>query len=252
MNEMREIDEQLLDASEMREIDEELLNAAEEGNVEGVRSLLGAGADPKAKDDAKLKVSRRMNMRQMTRHDMTSLRRLMHFFFDVGREKSSPYTKENLPLHHAVIYLAADELARIPISGAMIDQQDDRGHTALHVAARIHRPEHAQILLARHANPDSINKQGDTPAHLAVTDSLGTDVLRLLVATHANVNAQNWWGVTPLHRAVEVKNIAAIRVLRKAGAILEIEDDMGHTPMDLAEGKVELIDALICDRRIKT
>jgi hypothetical protein len=58
--------------------------------------------------------------------------------------------------------------------------------------------------------------------------------LTILLDAGADVNIKNWEKKTPLHNAIQGENINAVRLLLKYHARLDILDEDGSTPADLA------------------
>ena len=77
------------------------------------------------------------------------------------------------------------------------------------------------------------NGYGDTPLHI-VSEWGDSEAIELLVLAGADINARGETGFTPLHCAVEQNKPDAILTLLRLGAII-LENDDGHTPMQLAK-----------------
>jgi ankyrin repeat protein len=50
------------------------------------------------------------------------------------------------------------------------------------------------------------------------------------------VNARDVWQATPLHKAVSCRNEAAVKLLLRAGAAVNVEDINHSTPLSMAKG----------------
>ena len=61
-------------------------------------------------------------------------------------------------------------------------------------------------------------------------------IAEALLARGAEVNARDDNGDTPLHDAVAMSALQVIKTLRAAGADVRISNHEGKTPLDLAEG----------------
>ena len=84
-------------------------------------------------------------------------------------------------------------------------------------------------------------QEGDTPLHLANDASTGphsdmrAHCMRILISHGADVDSQNDAGQTPLHRAVISNELSCARTLLRHGAKLDIKDVHGRTALILAQ-----------------
>lgn len=103
--------------------------------------------------------------------------------------------------------------------GTVIVNTHDRatGETALHIVVKRGDTTYIKYLLARGADPNLKDMEGNTPLLLAANTG-GTGVIDMLVKGGANVNLANSRGETPLIRAVQRRDLAMVRVLLVAGA----------------------------------
>jgi ankyrin repeat protein len=92
--------------------------------------------------------------------------------------------------------------------------------------------EDVRTALAAHADPNSRDKDGNTPLHYAVRLNK-REVVELLVASKAEVNATNTLGGSPLHVAVEAR-IPLIETLIELGAAININAGSNISPLGLA------------------
>lgn len=116
----------------------------------------------------------------------------------------------------------------------IIDARNDAGEGALHIVTKRSDPTYLGFLLARGANPNIQDGQGETPLMTALQASFLTGV-ETLIARKANVNLANNRGETPLIRAVQLRNLEAARVLLAAGANPDQTDNVaGMSARDYA------------------
>jgi ankyrin repeat protein len=103
--------------------------------------------------------------------------------------------------------------------GTVIVNTRDRqsGEAALHIVAKRGDTTYVNYLLARGADPNIRDGQGNTPLLVAVNNGAG-GVIDLLVKGGANVNLGNGSGETPLIRAVQRRDLSLVRILLAAGA----------------------------------
>jgi uncharacterized protein len=106
-----------------------------------------------------------------------------------------------------------------PGSGAVIINTRDAstGDGALHIVTKRRDVTWLSFLLAKGANPDQRDGNGNTALMLAA--QLGfAEGLALLIDRRAQVDLANSSGETPLIRAVQNRDIATVRTLLAAGA----------------------------------
>jgi serine protease inhibitor/ankyrin repeat protein len=139
----------------------------------------------------------------------------------------------------------ADTVKLLIASGADTEVKDERGDTALHIAAFGGDNELAKLLLERDTEVDARNGAGDTPLHLAARQGDRLTV-QLLVAHYAELNAKNWAGLTPLHYAASQRHREIILLLLANGASVNAQDKHGNTPLHAAavRGHAEAIEVL--------
>jgi ankyrin repeat protein len=94
------------------------------------------------------------------------------------------------------------DIARMLVDrcSANLDDRDDGGNTALHVAADRGRPDVVKLLVALKANIEARNSDGETPLHVAATQSVGL-VVTTLLTLGAERNARTPKGESPLDLA---------------------------------------------------
>jgi len=87
----------------------------------------------------------------------------------------------------------------------------------------------AELLLARGAQVDARDRNGQTPLHLAAQDNYGTPlflqardgyqkVVELLLAHGADMNAKDDKGKTPLALAAQNGRVGTVNLLKQRGA----------------------------------
>jgi len=125
------------------------------------------------------------------------------------------------------------------------------GTTPLLRAARAGDAPAIKLLLAHHALPDLGNNVDVTPLMAAAgvgtsgvdtrgkykTQAEASAAIKLLVAGGANVNAVDVRGLTALHGAALLGSDDVVRTLAAENARLDMKDNRGITPLDMALGK---------------
>ncbi|MGN6819239.1 MAG: ankyrin repeat domain-containing protein [Sphingomonas sp.] len=117
----------------------------------------------------------------------------------------------------------------------IIDTQDpSTGEGALHIVARRDDSKYLSYLLAKGANPNIKNRQGDTPLLVAI-DRGYDDLIPILIKYKANPNLAGDGGQTPLIKAVLRRDEQMVRDLIEGGADPDKRDYMaGKSARDYA------------------
>ncbi len=155
--------------------------------------------------------------------------------------------------------------------GAEIDFTDPDGSTPLIVALMNGHWDTAKLLVEAGADVNHWDWWGQTPLYMAVDmntlptgarielptmdEATGLDIINLLLAKGANPNAQLKlrppyrmvsqdrladpaidYGATPLLRAAKAADLPAMQALLDAGALVDLPNVYGHTPLIVAAG----------------
>lgn len=100
--------------------------------------------------------------------------------------------------------------------GATVDDQDERGWSALHFAAQDFHPLLAEVLLAAGANVHIKDVHGNAPLFTAVYNFQGKiELVEILLAAGADPKAKNKHGVSPLDLAQSIGNVDMSAVLMR-------------------------------------
>jgi len=174
-----------------------------------------------------------------------------------------------MPLHTAVQHGLSDIVELLLKFGVDVDAPDDDTMTPLLLVSQAcwaresEITKTAQLLLGHGASVHARNKNGQMPIHLASQHGL-LGVMQLLLKSGADVDARDNSNFTPLHFAVSspfqrgfLKShpdnspllssvIETITLLLEHGANLQMQNDKGETPFQVAvrRGEQEIIDAL--------
>lgn len=125
-------------------------------------------------------------------------------------------------------------LLQVPGTNVVNARQRDDGRTAMHMVVERRDSAWIRFLLAKNANPNIGDDDGNTPLMLAT--QLGyLDGMETLLTYGAKVNQTNRAGETPLIRAVQLRDSETVRMLLKHGADADITDNVsGRSARDYA------------------
>jgi uncharacterized protein len=178
-----------------------------------------------------------------------------------GGRPDRPSADETLPLEVAKLLLdrGANPNMQLKLFPPYRSLGQDRGGdsiltvgtTPLLRAAKACDTAGAQLLLERGALPDLPNTLGATPLMVAAGIGWSTvdirgrfrnepqciDTAKVLVSAGASVNAANGSGQTALHGSAQLGWTQFVRFLAGKGAQLDMKDDRGTTPLDIAMGR---------------
>ena len=164
-----------------------------------------------------------------------------------------------------------DSVRTLLKAGADINFSDPDGSTALILALMNGHWDTARLLIESGADVHTWDWWGQTPLYMAVDmntlptgarteltamdQATGLDIIRLLLARGANPDAQLKlrppyrmvsqdrladpaidYGATPLLRAAKAADLPAMQALLDAGALVDLPNAYGHTPLIVAAG----------------
>jgi len=128
-------------------------------------------------------------------------------------------------------------------AGGTLNEKNDYGQTALHVAARDGDTESCVLLLhpflgKDRVNPNEKDGSGNTALHLAVLNNY-PDICSLLLSKEiqADVDPRDSFGNTPLHLAATAGNDFLCGMLLGKGALVNAKNTFGETPLSIAQDK---------------
>jgi ankyrin repeat protein len=127
-------------------------------------------------------------------------------------------TPATYPIHEAIEKGDADQVRNsLRAWPDLLEAQDEKGWTPLHVAAANGRKELAQYFLGLKANPHAKTKFGWQPIHLAASKG-DAEIIGLLLSFGARANEKTSTDETPLHLAARGGHANAVRALLRAKA----------------------------------
>ncbi|HEU5230302.1 MAG TPA: ankyrin repeat domain-containing protein [Ktedonobacteraceae bacterium] len=118
---------------------------------------------------------------------------------------------------------------------ALINTYSHDGWTPLHLASFFGHKEVALVLLQREADVAALSKNatGNLPLHAALAGRR-FEIAHLLVEHGSDINTLDSYHWTPLHHAAYSGNMATVELLLAKGAKLDVRDNKGQIPFDIA------------------
>jgi len=239
-----------------------LLLAAAYGTAETTAALVGAGADPKARDrDGRFPADMAEGNGKVKDHNIFR-----------ALEEARNAAQRDCGLWNSPAFfrnaMAAD-VERCLTAGAGVNARDENGWTPLLLAAAYGTAETAAALVGAGADPKVRDRDGRFPADMAegngrvkdhnifqaleearniaqpdcglwnssgfFENAMAADVKRCLTAG-AYLEARDEFGWTPLHVAARYGRAETVTALVKAGADMGAWDEDGDTPLHVAAG----------------
>ena len=199
--------------------------AAQAGSTEAVRKLIGAGAEPNARD-----ARGRTPLFHPARAGRTEL---IGVLIAAGAGPDAADNDGSTPLHLAAAENNTDTAQLLLKTGGDPNARKEAdGNAPLHLAARRGYTGIARLLLEHGATVDAPNRRGWTPLRIAM--QMGhEDLVRALIEHGADVNRTEDHG-TPLQLAVGRGDANIARILIAGGADVTVRDEERRTLLHLA------------------
>lgn len=134
------------------------------------------------------------------------------------------------PLHKAVAYKTAGDVAALLEAGDALDSKDHDGRTPLVLAVQLGELEKAKLLAKRGADLKARWREKFGLLDLAISRRW-PKLVEWLAAEGADVNLESEYGFTPLTRAVMERSHEMVQVLLAAGADVHKAGKHGAAPM---------------------
>lgn len=156
---------------------------------------------------------------------------------------------KELDADKSTLLWAADtlEMVKYLVEGGVDPKAVNKfGDTALHVACRHSHKDIAEYLIDKGLDVETRGRWKMPPLHSAVTTITGDprSTVLMLLARGADIDGRGYAGHTALHECAFYNRLEMADLLLSRGAKVNLKDDNGKTPMDLAQefaGKTERI-----------
>jgi ankyrin repeat protein len=164
-----------------------------------------------------------------------------------------PDSKGNSCLVLATLRKNKSMVQALILNGASVERQDSAGLTALHHAARSGFEDVLSLMIDRSLNLDMTDNRGYTAVHHAVNGTEMADgTIRLLKKAGADLEMQDYAGLTPLMLAVHLGFPSVTRQLISQGVDRHRRNAQGWSAMDILDsqgysGKIQLMRAILTE-----
>jgi ankyrin repeat protein len=156
---------------------------------------------------------------------------------DTGLE--SYFRNTNTPLHYAADRGHKDIVELLIAKGADINAKNNDGQTPLHYAVEKGHNDIAELFIADGADINAKNNEGQTLVDIAVNQNR-SEVVKLLVAKGANIS---------IHAAARIGDLVIVENLIQKGTDLNTKDASGRTALHYAveKGHKDIVELLIAN-----
>jgi len=151
-------------------------------------------------------------------------------YVDTSDYETGGYHADNINLQIASSLGACNEIVRLVIKGADVNNMSGGVATPLHYAVTSGSKLAVEVLLLLGAEPDKYDVYGNTPL-IAAVRSNDLEMSELLIRYGASVLKADRFGSTPLHHAVALGYFYIADMLLYYDAPLETRDVEGNTPL---------------------
>jgi ankyrin repeat protein len=206
--------------------------AAENGNMEVVRMLLDAKANPNAQD--------RTGKTPVTIAAERGKPEVLKALVAAGGNPNSRDQVEGSPLLWASGLGGPETVAILLEAGADPNVQDVNGMTPLMWAAGVGKPETVRLLVGKGADPKKVDRLTGESALMRAVRTGKVETVQILLEGKPDLEAKNSRGMTAFLMACAYANDPAkIKMLLDAGADKAAKDQSGWGAIDHARNRVD-------------
>ncbi|CAH8590377.1 unnamed protein product [Dicrocoelium dendriticum] len=154
-------------------------------------------------------------------------------------------TKQEPPLHWAILRKAVDITKLCIDLGATTTFRNSKGETALHLAARSGVVRLASLLIEFGIDVNAMDSDGRTPIYTAIENNQNA-MVSMLIRNEANLDHEDFQQITPLLLSAKLGRELSCSLLLSNDARVKVEDKLWKTPLMLAvEGQFHLVVELL-------
>jgi ankyrin repeat protein len=151
-------------------------------------------------------------------------------FIDTSEYVHDDYEADNINLQIAASVGACNEIIRLFVRGADINNFSGSVARPLHYAVSSSKWEAVEILLLLGADPEKEDMYGNTPLITAVRANYPV-IAEKLIRYGASVSKADRYGYTPLHHAASLGNLEMADMLLYYDSNIESQDKDGNSPL---------------------
>ncbi|EWZ86563.1 hypothetical protein FOWG_10125 [Fusarium oxysporum f. sp. lycopersici MN25] len=219
--------------ADINEVDEKgmtrLHRASYSGRVEDVEFLLTNGVEPGMKDTAGFTA-----LHYAVLGGSEAVVRLLASRCSLREVIDEPDVKGNTALILATLRRNKPMVRALVDNAASLELQDSAGVTALHHAARLGFEGGVKLIINQSLDINMPDKQGYTAVHHAVNSTeASSHTIRLLKEAGADLDVQDHAGLTPLMLAVHLGMFPEARQLLSQGADRLVRNAQGWSAIDV-------------------
>lgn len=205
--------------------------AAESGNMEIVKMLLDAKANPNAQD----RTGKTPVTVAAERGKMDVLKALLAAGGDVNARDQV----QGSPLLWASGLGTTETVVLLLDANANPNIQDVNGMTPLMWAAGVGKPETVSVLIAKGADVKAIDRLTGESALMRALRTGKTETVQIILAKNPDITVRNSLGMTPFLVACAYGDVDKIKLLVDAGADKAVKDSRGWGAIDHARNRVD-------------
>ncbi|MCX5640559.1 MAG: ankyrin repeat domain-containing protein [Planctomycetota bacterium] len=205
--------------------------AAESGNMDIVKMLLDAKANPNAQD--------RTGKTPVTVAAERGKTDVLTALLAAGGDANARDQVQGSPLLWASGLGTTETVVILLKANANPNIQDVNGMTPLMWAAGVGKPETVTVLLAKGADGKAIDRLTGESALMRALRTGKTETVKILLAANPDITVRNSLGMTPFLVACAYGDVDKVKMLVDAGADKTVKDSRGWGAIDHARNRVD-------------
>ncbi|RLS47366.1 MAG: DUF1573 domain-containing protein [Planctomycetota bacterium] len=205
--------------------------AAESGNMDIVKMLLDAKANPNAQD--------RTGKTPVTVAAEKGKIDVLTALLAAGGDANARDQVQGSPLLWASGLGTTEAVVILLKANANPNIQDVNGMTPLMWAAGVGKPETVTVLLAKGADAKAIDRLTGESALMRALRTGKTETVKIILAANPDITVRNSLGMTPFLVACAYGDVDKVKMLVDAGADKTVKDSRGWGAIDHARNRVD-------------